>query len=169
MTCGCPQTDYTFKSGVEATDACGINCDNMCFEIDNQYEYENESKCVLKQGRIQLSDMYADRGEEVASQQNGQTETILQTVTQIRAMNSDTNSLDHITGIWCYMLADCNSPHYNREQHGPCVDNCELFYTQNPSNCRQRLCSTNHNGNYQFKGRCENSNPFYCPDDFQPT
>ena len=84
-------------------------------------------------------------------------------------MNSDTNSLDHITGIWCYMLADCNSPHYNREQHGPCVDNCELFYTQNPSNCRQRLCSTNHNGGYQHKGRCQAPAAMYCPDDFQPT
>ena len=29
------------------------------------------------------------------------------------------NSVAHITGIWCFMLPDCLSPHYDREQHGP--------------------------------------------------
>ena len=98
------------------------------------------------------------------------TPRIRQVVTELRDMHPD-NSLSHITGIWCYLLADCTSPHYNREQHGPCVDNCELFYTQNPSNCRQRLCKHDHSGNYQnqFTGMCKASNPFYCPDDFQPT
>jgi hypothetical protein len=171
MTCGCPPTDYTFKSNVEATDVCGTNCDNQCFEIDNDYEYEDPSICASKEGRIAISDIYADRRDELASQQThdyGPTgKTIHQTVTEIRAMQSadgNINRLIDITGIWCYMLADCTSPQYNREQHGPCVDNCELFYTQNPGNCRQRLCSSNHNA-WQFKGRCEGGNPFYCPDE----
>jgi hypothetical protein len=171
MKCGCPPTDYTFKSNVEATDVCGTNCDNQCFEIDNDYEYEDPSICASKEGRIAISDIYADRRDELASQQThdyGPTgKTIHQTVTEIRAMQSadgNINRLIDITGIWCYMLADCTSPQYNREQHGPCVDNCELFYTQNPGNCRQRLCSSNHNA-WQFKGRCEGGNPFYCPDE----
>ena len=174
-TCGCPQTDYTLMKDVcgtdcdrLATDVCGINCDSMCFEPDNDNDYEDESQCVHKQGRIQISDIHADRMDEVASQQNGQTETIRQLVTELRAMQTE-NSVAHITGIWCFMLPDCTSPHYNREQHGPCVDNCELFYTQNPSNCRQRLCSTNHNGGYSHKGRCQAPAAMYCPDDFQPT
>jgi hypothetical protein len=161
MTCGCPSTDYTFKSNVEGTTVCGTNCDNVCFEIDNDHEYEDPSICASKQGRIAISDMYADRRDEVASQQTGK--TIHETVTEIRAMQS-ANSVNHITGIWCYMLADCTSPHYDSDKHGPCVDNCELFYTHNPSNCRQRLCSTNHN-DWQFKGRCEAPNPVYCPDE----
>ena len=164
MTCGCPSTDYTFKSNVEGSTVCGTNCDNVCFEIDNDHEYEDPSICALKQGRIAISDMYADRRDEVASQQTGK--TIHQTVTELRDEQTE-NSVNHITGIWCYMLADCTAPGYNREAHGPCVDNCELFYTQNPSNCRQRLCKHDHSGNYQnqFTGMCKASNPFYCPDE----